>query len=113
MIERNSEQKFDIEYIFHAELSNGESVKVDKAASADIVGGGIFLYADEVYPLREGMQVYLIITLPEKKFKAYTISKVIDIKQVDQGPGRKFKIIFRFLSIKDEDKKAIMDFITS
>lgn len=99
------------EYIFHARLVDGESVKIDRGASADIVGGGIYFYTDREYQLREDIEIYLIITLPHIKSKIFTVSKIIDISQVDQGPGRKFKIGFQFLSIKDEHKKAVMDFV--
>jgi c-di-GMP-binding flagellar brake protein YcgR len=105
------EQKLNIEYIFHTSLVDNEIVKIDKASSVNIDGGGICLYTDKDWPFREEMQIYLIITLPENT-KAFTISEVIYIKEVNQGPGRRFKIGFRFLSIKDEHKKDIMDFIT-
>ncbi len=103
----------EVEYLFHIDLA-GESGKpsVDKGHSLNIGGGGLCMYTDEREPFEAGKEVYLTIKLPQRDKKIFALSKVVYITQIDQGPGRTFKVGFQFLTIDEEDKRAIMDFVS-
>ena len=105
-------ERLKIEYALQDDVERKGLKKIEHAYtySIDIGSGGLGIYVNEDIDFKEGNELYIIINLPDKR-KIFVSAQVVYIMPVKQKEYR-YRVGLRYVDIKDEDKKAIMDFIT-
>lgn len=100
--------KLEIKYLMHVDMRKGKT-QLDTTMTLNIGGGGLCIYSDIPYPA--GSDCLLVVSLPELSEAIVTNSKIIHVNEVNEGPGKKYKIGIQYINIDKGDLQLIMDFV--